>query len=463
MLSRFFSLSLLLLICTFSHAQNKIFSYPFELGATAPLLGQFENIQQKSNIVEHPNSTEFCMALQNNRKVEYILLDSNFKVMKKVVPDENNSLLSKPGSLLGYSGGTVSGKKYNYIYHHQRRFYMETVDFASKTVTNKPLPELPKDENFIISFSDNNIHYVLSSSNKANELIVNIVNDKGETSRKNIPLKVPEVVSRKRAGFAMYLKDCMIIHNDGSTDNKIQSNPVKLYCQKDKFNLVINDAGNPTRIITLSLPDFQSTEKTVDYTDILSDKEKEDAHISSFLRAGQLHSLVSNSKMISIVTHDHQTGKLLNKYEIKSSMDIISLATVPVTSTYRDVLVEAKEVNSAKNLIKEFDVSTNWIEVTENDARQLVVTPYSITYGTSNGMYANYPYYKVTCFQVILDSSTFSIADGDVETKAQRINAYTQKIKYSRATNQFSMWNNQYYGYYNNDTRSYVVEQLEIQ
>jgi hypothetical protein len=73
-------------------------------------------------------------------------------------------------------------------------------------------------------------------------------------------------------------------------------------------------------------------------------------------------------------------------------------------------------------------------------------------------------YYNTTYFKLLLDPTTLKITRGRLPTPtADQIKDYIEGIdSKAKATNQFSIGTEQYYGYYDRDSKSYVIDQIRI-
>lgn len=470
-------------------------AYPFEFSFTNLFTKQYEFVQQRAYILDANQESTFSILLQNNRIADYLLLDKDFKIISKLSPDANNSALIQSKNLLQYSGGTVNGKEYRYVYYRGKNFQMETVDFAQKKISHKELFEIDKAEILQASFSQNNIHITLASCDRDKELLLYLVNDKGELTKKNIPFKVPAYVNKKRSVLSLYLKNLQVIKNDEEPDFSSVIESAKLFCQPGRLDLLINDGSNPAHVFTISIPDLQATEKFIDYSSITAKEDKEDVYINSYLKGNKLFSLALNKKNIRIVTHDLQTGNQLYVQEINEETDLNTFAAAPVTDDYRwGSLNSSKEIGSAKKLIAALTKDNEGLMVTENTAGQLIIiagtynlTPISmgtttggpVGYHTQNnlgtisapryyattvsrGFATSELNYKKTYFKILLDPSTHQSIKGSTSTISDQINEYIKTIKFTKAASQLSVGTNHYYGYYDHQIKSYIIEQITI-
>ncbi|HEV7621185.1 MAG TPA: hypothetical protein VGO09_05610, partial [Flavisolibacter sp.] len=209
-----------------------------------------------------------------------------------------------------------------------------------------------------------------------------------------------------------------------------------------------------------------------------------------------------------IAVHDLSTSTLLNKFEITEESGTNLFAKAPVTERRLGKKVNEKDVDDIKKLIKALTKGTEGIMVSENKLGKLIVTvgtydfiPLSHGGGgswaggfqqtqmtgspnlasTGSTVYTWNPnmyyrpglpgysttsarYYNTTYFKILLDPSTLKVARGSVpEPMSEQIKDYIETIDIkSKATNQFSIGKDQYYGYYDRDTKSYIIDQVRI-
>ena len=73
-------------------------------------------------------------------------------------------------------------------------------------------------------------------------------------------------------------------------------------------------------------------------------------------------------------------------------------------------------------------------------------------------------YYTTTYFKMLLDPTTLKTVHGRVPRPvADQIKDYIDDTdKKAKATNQFAIGKNQYYGYYDRDMQEYVIEQIRL-
>src|SRR5436190_18497698 len=157
-------ISLLLLHCLLTAAQKDVLKYPFKFSTKRNNASSFN---KGAYVMADKSAANMAFVLQDVDKADYVLTDSDFKVLsnftlpaKQTIFDFDASNLSQ----LNYVGATTDGNKYNFIYKHtatkmftNKDYYsykIETVDFAAKTVTQKDFVDVPKSEKPVAGFSE---------------------------------------------------------------------------------------------------------------------------------------------------------------------------------------------------------------------------------------------------------------------------------------------------------------------
>jgi len=482
-------------------AQKKVLGYPFQFEKSFLAKGEYSTI-----FLDNPSDSAFALILKDNKKVEYIWLSKDFKVLARVPsPIENTILNQTPHK---YLGGTAKGGEYHFIYHMRSGYTMETVDFNAKTVSNKTILTPPSSEKLLASFSDHDYCYTVAVDDKAGQLVLYTVNPSGELARKMMPMTIPDDAGKHKDKLSEYLADIKVIKSSEDPDLSAAIKSVKLFSNPDNLSIIVNNGDNPTQIFTISLPDQTLTQKTIDYSSLISKNDKGKLYISSFLKENMLFSLLLNKKTIRISAHELPSGRLLNKFEFTDESGTNQFAEYPITERRMGKHADAKDLDDIKKVIRAFTKGTEGLMVARTDAGKLVVT--AGTYdmipmgGGGGGMAGGYwtggmvtssdpyahngisttyqpirefvvpgapiytmksaRYYTTTYFKMLLDPVTLKVTKGRVPRPvADQIKDYVDDTdKKAKATNQFAIGKNQYYGFYDRDMQEYVIEQIRL-
>lgn len=490
-------LSAAFLAATSVSAQKRVLSYPFQFEKSLLAKGDYD-----AYFLDNAMENSFSLVLKDNKKVEYVLVDKNFKVISKFGSEIGSSVFDVK-NLKDCTGGTVSGHLFHFFYPEAKGEYQEeTVDFDGKSASHKKLMELGKDEKNLASFSDNNVFYVIASNDKAKSISISTVNGAGEFNQKTIPFPVPADASKDRDKISEYLQGLKVMKGSEFPDLSNAIKPAKLFTSPDKLVFLVNDGDRPAHLVTISLPSLTLSEKKIDYSGLIGKEEKGKVYISSFLKDNQLFSLVLNKKNIRIVVNDVESEAVLNKIEINDDAALDQFADGPTAETRMGKRESGKPVTDVKKLIREFTRGTEGLMVTENGKGQLVLTAGTydlVPVGGSSGGgwqggFEHMPgapvgtgpmvwnsnlyyrpgvpsytrtdarFYKTTFFKLLLDPKTYKVARGRVPMPVpDQIKDYMDTIdKKAKATNQFAIGKTQYYGYYDRDALAYVIDQIRI-
>ncbi len=447
----------------------------------------------------------FALVLKDNKKAEYIWLDKNFKTKSKVSLSLEHSILDK--SKYQYVGGSSNNDLYHFVFRYPDKdiFTMETVDFTAKTTKDEVILDLTKDEKFVKSFSYYNNFYVIAANDKTSQLIICVLNGNGELSTKKLDFKVPAAAGKTK--LHEYVAGLKTLRDDAEPDFSDATEHKKLFCSEHELKMVIDGVGEATHIYTLQLPSLTANEQFISYSSQLEQGEKEkEVVINSFICNNILYSMIKGKKNIKIGLWDlDKGGTLLTNYVISEEQDNYKLfATQPTSVSRSGSEVKEEGVDGVKKLMKQLSFGNMGVMVYKLPAGKILVTagtyhtvvlasgggmsysggfqqsrtsagvaiPGAVEYnafkytrpGNSTYISEDARHYYSTYFQYTLDPVTLRPSKQKVpvslpEQVKDYIGTVNSKVK---ATNQFAIGKNQYYGYYDVDTKSYIVEQIII-
>ncbi len=487
-------------------AQKQVFSYPFEFE---------KSFLQKSDydayFLEDEKTDQFAFILKDNKKAEYVLVDKTFKVASNIKSDINNTVFDITEN---YLGGTTESGVFNFVYKvndkkafSREKIYcqVESVNFNTKTISNKKAFEIPRDEKLLTSFSDHNRYFSITCNDKSGEIILYMLNAAGEPVIKTIAFKVPEGNDKDRKNISGYLKNLKLIKTNEEPGLESVVQTAKLFSDANNLTFVVNNGDNPTHIFNIDLLNFSASEKFINHSN-LTEKGKTASYINSFLYDNKLFSLILNKNNIKIAVYKMQDGSLLQSHEISEETNFNFFAQTPAFEQRLGKKATEKDVDDISKLIKALNKGTEGLMVYKNKNGQYVIT--AGTYdlipvsGGSSGMptghwttpgvkttYAGTPtltgsnyistgykpgtpyytttsarFYKTTYFKVLLDSASYKTTRGKLplSINAQIKDFMEDADKKAKATNQFALSNGQYYGYYDGDSNAYIIEQVFI-
>ena len=499
-------LAVLFLLST-AHAQKKVLGYPFQFEKSFLAKGQYSTY-----FLDNPTDATFALILKDNKKAEYVWLGKDFKPIAKVSSAIENTLLDNQKHK--YIGGTAHGGEYHFIYQTGTQFDMETVDFNAHTVGDKKILELPKSEKTIASFSDNNIYYCMTADDQSGHLGIYSVGADATLTKRDIPFDMP-VSKEKLSG---YFYDLAIIRSGEAPELYTTSQHLnKLFIQPGKLIFILNAHFPHVRVYTIDRNDFSVKDNDYDEGSALGmpDKVKglAEVGISSIVQDSTLYSFGVNKNDIRIRIQRLSDGETIGQYAFNDDAAFSSFAGTPAKETRYIKEVDSKDLTTWKKLfdnIRYGGVPGCAISVTHNG--QLLFTggavnlfggpPSGVSFSGggggsyhggfdhnstttySNGMTvpnwnpnmyyvpgnpttvfnaASGTYYTSTFFRLLLDPVTLKPVKGQTSRPLiEQIRDYVYAKGKPKAPNQFSIGKNQYFGYYDEDTQQYVIEQIAI-
>ena len=497
---------IILLIAFSSKAQKAVISYPFKF--------EKKNLQKKNYEAYFlaDNSTgKIPFVLHDNKKADYIMLDNNFKVELKFTADIKKTIFDEYDE--EYLGG--AGLRGNNVFHFvykvtSYKYYgigskttysykVETVDFTTKSVSQKALMEMEKGEDELISYSNFGSYYSFTTNDKTGELILYTLKADGAIEKKNISVTIPNDKGKSRNKLSEYMQRTKLVKEDEEAGLETGTQSSKLFDYKDKMVFVINDAASPTHIVSIDKATFKTTEKFIDHSSVLNTDDKEKFYVNSFLSGDKVFSLVLDKKNIQVAVYNTAKGNLLKKQEINEDNMLSVLAQLPLAEQRKGGKKTENQVTDFSKLLKALTKGTEGLTVAKNAAGQYIITagtydpivvssgggpgrttfsssPGASAISMSPGTFANYSpgipiyttglanYYKSTSFKFILDAANLNIAKGILPTSVNdQIKNYMDEVKDKRiAIKQFAIDNKQYYGYYDRDAEEYIIENIAI-
>jgi hypothetical protein len=504
-MKHFICFALLLAIITKNFAQRSVLSYPFEFE---------KSFLQKSDydayFLDNKDAQGFAFILKDNKKADYVLADKNFKVISKFTKKTDETIFSHDGEK--YLGGTATNNVYHYLYKvFDKKFmstkitYMEeTIDFDKKQISSKTAFEISKEEKLLLSFSDNNRYFSITANKKGGDLNFYVISSNGDAATKNVHFTIPPGKDKKKDEMTEYLAGIKMIKQNEEPGLETANSSAKLYSYPDKLVFTINDGDDPTQLVTVDLNTFSTQEKFIDHSSLTEKGKHDKSYVSSYLKDNKLFTLILNKKDIKIAIYDAGSGELLNSQIINDGSGLNELAETPVAETRKGKKTSEKEVDDIRKIIKAFTKGTEGIAVSTNQAGQYILkvgTYDPIQMGGGGGGYVggfqqgapistgagpipNYyynpymyyvpgssgysttsaRYYTTTYFKMLLDPTSLKTAKGKIPSSIgdqvkDYMNDADQKAK---AVKQFEMSGNQYYGFYNKDSKIYEVDQIMI-
>jgi hypothetical protein len=486
-----------LLCCLLAGAQKKVMTYPFEFEKSFLAKSDYD-----AYFLDSKTDETFALVLKDNKKADYVLIDKNFSTVSRITLSLENSILDN--SRYSYIGGTANGTKYQFLYHDANKdlFELETVDFTTKKTSHREILALPKAEDFITVFSYNNNCYIITAEPKTSQLMIRVLNNTGNLKEHELSFTVPEVA--KRMKLDDYLRNIRVFKEDEEPDFSAAVRSKKLFCSPDEMKIVINSLDHPTHIYTIQLSTMKSKEQFINYAEVVTEKERGQLYINGYIFDNVLYSLLLNKENIRLTMHDlKKNAKLVNNFEMSDDNDQYGiLASTPVLESRMGKRVTLKDINRFRQLVRLLTNGREGVMVHALLNGKLVVRvgTYDLMVMSSGGGggqwvggYQNTPnpgggyrtaynpmmyyrpgmptstttdarFYTSIYFKYMLDPVTLKPAKGRVPDEiGKQIKDYLEDVdKKAKAKNQFAIGKNQYYGYYQPELKTYIIEQIKI-
>jgi hypothetical protein len=500
-------LFLVLCLCESGFAQRTVLTYPFEME---------KSFLQKANydayFLDNQTTNNFAFILKDNKKVDYVLVNDKFKVGSEFVKNLEETVFDHDTHL--YLGGTTDKNVYHYVYKVTDKKFMststtymeETVDFDSKTIAAKKIFDIPGEEHLLVSFCDHNHYFTITANKKTSDLHFYQVLANGEAADKTIHFDVPAGMSKDKNELTKYLADLKVIREGEEPGLDVATSSTKLFCYADKLVFTINDGDKPTHLFSVDLTSFTGTSTFIDHSSLVEKENRGKSYVSSFLKDDRAFALILNKKDIKIAVYKESDGSLINKVVIDGDDGIDMLAEPPVTETRMGKARKDQDVDNLKKVIRAFTNGTEGLTVGTNKNGQFVlqVGTYDLipmngggvpmghyqggfesnpgyqgqqnvekytwnpahTYvpGSSGYMATSARYYKTTYFKLLLDPKTLKPVHGRAPALVgDQVKDYIDDSdKRAKAAKQFAMADRQYYGFYDRDGLTYVIEEISI-
>ena len=498
-----YCLPFLAALCLLSsaRAQKKVFGYPFLFEKGFLAKGQYSTY-----FLDDPADSTFALILKDNKKAEYLWLGKDFKPIAKVSSAIENTLLDHQKHK--YIGGTARGGEYHFIYQSGTEFDMETVDFSAHKIVDTKILELPKSEKTLASFSDYNVYYCLTTDDQAGNLVIYSIGADAVLTKKEIPVSIP-IEKTKLSG---YLRDMSVIKSAEDPELLSVAHINKLFSRRGELVFLLNVRYPHVRTFSIDTRDFSVKDNDVDESTLLGPPEKErtlggSVGIFSFLKDSTVYSVDLGNKNIRVVIQRLSDGETIGKYEFADDAAFNSFAETPVRETRYIKEVDSKDLTTWKKLFNAISyggLPGCMVSVTRDG--KLLFTggtimqiggptgggmdhyyggfDHSSTTTYTNGMTvpnfnplmyrvpgtphllanaSSGTYYMSSYFRMLLDPVTLKPVKGlPSRPLIEQIRDFVYAKGKLKAPNQFAIAKNQYYGYYDEDTQEYVIEQIPI-
>ncbi|MBX2888001.1 MAG: hypothetical protein KF829_05060 [Ferruginibacter sp.] len=456
------------------------------------------------------SASNIAFVLQDIDKADYVLADSNFKIISSFSLPAKQTIFNYDASnlsQLNYVGATTDGNKYNFIYKHtatkmfsNKDYYsykIETVDFAAKNVIQKDFINVPKNEKVISGFSEYNNFFLLTAMDETSSLKIYGLSGNGATIEKTIVFPVQNTDGKKAKKLSDILAETVTINaaDEPGLDDAVRS--AKLFTSKDELTFLINDRGS-AQVVTINTTNFSVSNKYIKHENAES-KEADKAYTNAYITGNRLFLMQVVPQKITVSVFDLD-GKNLSKLEINETniqqltngggkyqerrgskekdemIDDFTKITKALIKGTQGIAVETTATGKYLITIGTYDdiqVSSGGGDAYHTSVQFGQGTSPS-TQATSNSYYytnavpgvskfvSRPNYYKTTSFSLLLDAVTLKpVKDKIPESAAKQIRNYVSETG-NAMKNQFVFHNKQYYGYYDGDAEFYIFQHIAI-
>ena len=485
-----------------SFSQKRVISYPLDYSKNF-----LEKKDYDSYFLQDPENGSFMLILKDNKKVVYLLLDTNFKLISRIAPDDGfKSTIFKEDDV-DYLGGVAANRVFRCVYKITDKKFLgssisyrsEIIDFEKKSIVSESLFEIPKNETMLISFGEFGQYFSMTADDSNDEIKLYGLNADGKSYTQPVKINIPATSKKKK--ISDYFEKIKLISSTEEPGLELAKGKVKLFLTASSLRITVNEDDDPTQIYTIDKKTFALTRQTIDHSFFTSD-EKGASYINSFLYKDMVASLILNKKNIRIALYD-KDGKMTKVHEINDNTDLSSFAQSPVRTERRGKTTSENDITDLKKVIKALDKGSEGITISSEKKGRLMITVgthdpvqmsgggagsygvqhtnislgsssvhvgpnmYETTYyrpGSSSYSKFGATYYKSLQFKLLVDPVTFKLAKGLAPVSvADQIKDYIAEVDTkAQAKNQFQVNGKEYYGYYLPEDKMYVVEQIFI-
>jgi hypothetical protein len=498
-------ISLLLLHSLLITAQKTVLKYPFKFSTKRSNAASFN---KGAYILADKSTTNIAFVLQDIDKADYVLVDSNFKVVSNFTLAAKQTIFNIDASnsnQLNYVGATSEGSKYNFVYKHTATkmfsnkesysYKIETVDFAKKNVTQKDFVDVPKSEKLVAGFSEYNNFFLLTAIDESSSLKIYALSGNGTPIEKAIAFPIQTTDGKKAKKLSEILSETVTINTGDEPGLDDATKKAKLFTSKDALTFLINDNGS-NQVVAINTTNFAVTSKFIENNNAAI---KEKVYTNAYMTGNKLFLVQVVPQNINVSVLD-LTGKILGKLEINES-NINQLTNRGAKYEERKGSKETDEtIDDFSKITKALIKGTPGIAVETTASGRYLITigsyadiivneggggsyhtsvvsgqspimseqatsnsSYHSTYVPGVSKYVSRPnYYKTTSLSLLLDALTFKTVKEKIpESTAKQIRNNVSETE-GTMKNQFLFHNKQYYGFYDKDAESYIFQNIVI-
>jgi hypothetical protein len=295
-------------------AQKPVLRYPFE---SAP--------KTLPDVLVMPNTTSAKTAflLKNNKKIEYLLTGSDFKVIASFVhpatPDKTIYTTSAIPAGFIYNGQ----KLYNFIYDEGSKggktspgkdvLLMDVIDFSKKQSELVVKHTLPEGEKVVNAFTWGNTFYLLSVPASGDAVSICYIDSTLNKTIRTYPLAVASIYNGYQT-LENLLKKAAVVYPDRENDFEAATSPIKIMPEAGKIIISSDQKDMGTVLAIVDLRNNRLDLKTMELDELCIHGEKNTA-INSTVMGNLLFVTTACTQKMELAIYDYTTGKLQKKFE----------------------------------------------------------------------------------------------------------------------------------------------------
>jgi len=318
---------LLSFILVNTYSQDSVFSVnrKFKQGVTPKSFGSYS--------ANEASDGNLHLTLFDNKSIDRYIINSNWKVIDlfssvRGVYSELPFDRVKNMNLI-----TTPNKEYNISNIVRKHYDIYEIDYQHKKESKISDFDIGKNETAIACFTDHNIFYLITASNKDNTLFIISNTLRGGILFDTVQVKL-DIKDNTGSGksAASYMSDVsVVVPWDRNTDKLACAN--KIYFRGNVI-YISNDDENATSITEVNLKNGMVHQHNFnqDYAEGRHERNRNNKEVNSFL----YHNILVNGNVyhssITVSFYNYETGNLLKRYRLENKADSINFKNSPILS-----------------------------------------------------------------------------------------------------------------------------------
>ncbi|MCL5127413.1 hypothetical protein [Algibacter sp. L4_22] len=443
------------------------------------------------------SKSELVLFIEDYKKTKLVLLNSDFEIKSEF------EMPTLPKSFKNYLGYTINkDNSYSIFYSNLKKtkFGRLDFDFKTKETSVHKLDFSLNFEGFVKTVKFNNVLYIISVTNRSNDVHFYTNNDKGSFDKKTISfnfLEEKEYGKKKRASNFMSRGSLETIDVALSNNYGLILSSSKIYLKGEEFIFTFDQDKNKTIVVTLNPTNFNVKHDVFQHSEVIGQQFSKH---NSYIFDNKLFQISSSREQMKFTVKDFKTKELI-KDIVLNKPDSIMFKNTPIiqgTTSSKETMLGLTHQNSK---IKEIEATSKFLKKITRDKIGISVykqnTNFSILLGgevinTSGGAsmpgfggvpiggfgplsvsfnptFSAYGNYALSTYIGCLFDENLEHLKGEIEKNGldkikdfedsfDSKNIYAPKAK---LTNVFSFNNKLYFGYLNTEDKNYHLIEFE--